>query len=106
MAYIGVGYYRKTASPEALEATWTTALLFEKGIGTGVVKGDFSNGYGGRHTVTYYLPDGGNAGTFDLTIEKNGSAYRLTWRKDGVVVFTGLGVETTDGLAIGFTKAE
>lgn len=106
MAYIGVGYYRQTAAPDALEATWTTALLFEKGLGTGMVKGDFANGYCGNHIVTYFLPDGSNAGTYDLLIEKSGAAYRLSWRKEGRVVFTGLGVETTDGLAIGFTKAE
>ena len=104
MNNLGVGYYRKTDTPHTLHATWTTAAMGSKGLGTGVVRGDTSHGFAGAYVVTYYLPDGSPAGTFDLRIERASSAYRLSWSQDGREMYEGIGMETPEGLSISFAR--
>ena len=104
MTDIGVGYYRKTSTPGIFDATWTTSKLGSKGVGTGTVRGNQLKGFVGKYVVTYHLPDGSDAGTFDLVIEPTGAAFSLSWSKDGMALYTGVGIETPDGLAIGFRK--
>lgn len=105
MTDIGVGFYHRTSDPNVLDATWTTPRLGSKGMGTGMVRGDHSKGFSGKYVVTYYLPDGSEAGTYDVTIEPMGPAYSLSWSRNGEALYTGVGIETPEGLAIGFGKA-
>jgi hypothetical protein len=100
----GVGYYHKTSDPNILRATWTSPQLSSQGIGTGVVKGDNTKGFAGKYVVTYYLPDGSEAGTFDLLIEKIGPVYKMSWRKAGEEMYEGLGIETPEGLSIAYSR--
>lgn len=106
MIDIGVGYYRKTSTRNAFDATWYSSRLDRKEIGRGIVKGDTSNGFPGNYIVTYFYPDGSEAGTFDLKIEKTGSIYDLSWSRDGELLYIGVGIETSDGMAIGYRKIE
>ncbi len=83
-----------------------TSRLYKKETGSGIAKGDTSNGFPGNYIVTYIYPCGSEAGTFDLKIEKNGPIYDLTYHKDGELLFVGVGIETSDGLTTGFRMTE
>ena len=100
----GVGYYHQTLVPNILRATWTSPQLSSRGIGTGVVRGDNTKGFAGQYVVTYYLPDGDEAGTFDLRIEQLGAVYKMSWMKEGEEIYEGLGIETPEGLSIAYSK--
>lgn len=70
MIDIGVVYYRITPTGKTIDATWYTSRLDKKETGRGIAKGDTSNGFPGDYMITYFYPDGSEAGTFDLKIEK------------------------------------
>ncbi len=104
MIDIGVVHYRIRSTRDAIDAIWYTTRLGKKETGTGIAKGDFLNGFPGNYVINYFAPDGSEAGTFDLKIEKKGSIYDLSWSKDGELVDIGVGIETSDGLAGGWRK--
>ena len=106
MIDIGVGYYRIRPSGNAIDAIWYTSRLPKKEVGRGIALGDTSGGFPGDYIVTYYYPDGREAGTFDLKIERTGPVYDLSYSKDGKLLFIGVGIDTPDGMAIGYRKAE
>ncbi len=99
MIDISVVHYRINSTGDAIDAIWYTTRLGNKKTGTGIAKGDFLNGFPGNYVINYFYPDGSEAGTFDLKIEKTGSIYDLSWSKDGEMVDIGVGIETSDGLA-------
>lgn len=105
MMDIGVVYYRIGAAPNTIDAIWYTSRLEKKETGRGIAIGETSNGFPGEYVVTYYFPDGSEAGTFDLKIEKTGPVYDLSYRKNGELLFIGVGIETPEGLAAGYRKA-
>ncbi len=106
MIDIGVVYYRIKSTGNAIDGTWYTSRLDKKETGSGIAKGDTSNGFPGNYIVTFFNPDGSDSGTFDLKIEKTGPIYDLSYREDGELRFLAVGIETTDGLAAGFRKIE
>ncbi len=106
MIDIGVVYYRIASTGDAIDATWYTSRLDKKEIGRGIAKGDTSNGFPGNYIVTYFCPNGSDSGTFDLKIEKTGPIYDLSWSKDGKLLFIGVGIETSDGMAASYRKTE
>jgi len=106
MIDIGVVYYRITPTGKTIDATWYTSRLDKKETGRGIAKGDTSNGFPGDYMITYFYPDGSEAGTFDLKIEKTGPIYDLSYSKDGELLFIGVGIETSDGMAAGFRKTD
>jgi hypothetical protein len=101
MTDIGVAPYRRTA-PGRLEASWYTSRLGQRVAGTGTAMGEGAGDYCGQYQVTYVYSDGQVAGTCGLTIERNGVAYDLSWRREGRVTHQGVGIETPDGLAVGW----
>ncbi len=106
MIDIGVVYYRIKESGNGIDAICYTSRQDKKEIGTGIAKGDTSNGFPGNYTIIYFNADGNEVGSYDLKIEKTGSIYELFWRKDGEVLFVGVGIETSDGMAAGWRKTE
>ena len=106
MIDIGVVYSRIKSTGNAIDATWYTSRLDKNETGSGIAKGDTSNGFPGNYIVTYIYPCGREAGTFDLEIKKKGPIYDLTYSKNGELLFVGVGIETPDGLAAGFRKTE
>ena len=106
MADIGIVHYRIRPSGNAIDATWYTSRWTEKEIGTGLAVGDASGGFPGEYVVTYYYPDGRELGMFDLKIVKTGPVYDLSWSKNGKLLFLGVGIDTSDGMAAGFRKVE
>jgi len=105
MIDIGVVYYRINSTRNEIDAIWYSSRLANKEIGKGVAKGDTSNGFAGNYDITYFNPDGSDSGTFDLKIEKTGPIYDLAWSKEGELLFIGVGIETSDGLAAGWRKS-
>jgi len=106
MIDIGVVYYRIKSSGNTIDATWYTSRLDKKETGKGIAGGDTLNGFPGDYIVTYFYPDGSEAGTFDLKIEKNGPIYDLSYSKSGELLFVGVGIDTSDGMAAGYRKVE
>jgi hypothetical protein len=106
MIDIGVAYYRIKESGNVIDAITYTSRQDKKVIGTGIAKGDTSNGFPGKYDVTYSNADGNEVDSYDLKIEKTGSIYELFWRKDGELLFVGVGIETSDGMAVGWRKTE
>jgi hypothetical protein len=106
MMDVGVVYYRMNPIFDTLDAIWYTSRLDKKETGRGIARGDISNGFPGSYVVTYFYPDGSEAGTFDLKIEKTGPVYDLSHSKDGEQLFVGVGIETSDGLAAGYRKVK
>jgi hypothetical protein len=100
MVDIGVAFYR-WQSPGCLQATHASRPG-EEGVGTGIATGDPSEGYDGDYRITYVNPDGAVAGTWDLTIDRAGEVYLLSWRKEGRVTHHGVGIETPGGLSVGW----
>jgi len=106
MIDIGIVYYRMGRAENTIDATWYTSRLDKKEIGKGIARGDTSNGFLGDYVVTYFYPDGSEAGTFDLKIRKTGPVYDLSYSRDGKLLFLGVGIDTSDGMAAGYRKVE
>jgi hypothetical protein len=106
MIDIGIVYYRMGREENTIDAIWYTSRLDKKEIGKGIARGDTSNGFPGDYVVTYFYPDGSEAGTFDLKITKTGPVYDLSYSRDGKLLFLGVGIDTSDGMAAGYRKAE
>jgi hypothetical protein len=106
MLDIGVVYYRIRPTENAIDAIWYTSRLEEKETGIGIAKGDTSKGFPGNYIVTYYYPNGSEAGTFDLKITKTGPVYDLSYSRNGKLLFLGVGIDTSDGMAAGYRKIE
>ena len=102
MIDIGVVYYRMKPGGGEIEATWYTTRFEIKECGTGLARGDTSNGFAGEYEITYYYPDGTVSAELDLRIEKSGEIYDLYYLKDGEVLLRGVGIETSDGLCGGY----
>ena len=105
MMYIGV-HYRIRPAGDAFDAVWYSTRQSIKETGTGIAKGDLSNGFPGEHIITYFRSDGSEVGNFDLKIEKTGPIYDLSWKRDGEQLFIGVGIDTSDGMVAGFRKVE
>ena len=106
MIDIGIVYYRMGCVKNTIDATWYTSRLDKKETGKGIARGGTSNGFPGDCVVTYFYPDGSEAGTFDLKIEKTGPIYDLFYSKNDEILFVGVGIGTSDGLAAGYRKVE
>ncbi len=106
MIDIGIVYYRMGREENTIDAIWYTSRLDKKEIGKGIARGHTSDGFPGDYVVTYFYPDGSEAGTFDLRIMKTGPVYDLSYSKDGKLLFLGVGIDTADGMAAGYRKVE
>ncbi len=104
MMDIGVVHYVIRPGGDVLDAVWHSTRFPSQKRGTGVARGDTSNGFPGSYKITYYRPDGSISAELDLTIEKDGDIYTLTYSKAGTVLLVGAGLETPCGLAGGYRK--
>lgn len=105
MIDIGVVHYQIKNENE-IEALWYTSRLDQKILCKGVAKGDTTNGFPGNYVVTYFNPDGTERSVFNLKIEKQGDVYDLSWSLEGKVLIVGVGLETTDGLSVGWRQVK
>ncbi|SDD85497.1 hypothetical protein [Kordiimonas lacus] len=98
----GICIYRPSSEPGTLEATWFEAGLPQDKPCRGLAVGGPSEGLAGSYQVTYFGPDGAEAACFDLDIKRTDHTFSLTWKKDGKVACTGVGLPLDDGLALAY----
>lgn len=100
--YIGIVSYRKSLDrPNTFLATYYSTRTEDTALGTGIARGDSSEGYLGHHEIRYYEPDGAPAGRgepYQLTITELGEVRDMTWTQDGETIFRGIGIEAGDQL--------
>lgn len=101
---IGVVHYIIRPEGGVIDAVWHTTRFASEKCGTGVARGDTSNGFPGTYDITYYYPDGTVSAELELGIVKNGDVYDLTYSKDGQLLLRGIGLETPVGLAGGYRR--
>ena len=100
-ANIGFALYSKTRSPGTLVARWMYTNAYR---GPGLATGGPKEGYAGHYHVRYFYDDGKFSDEYDLTIEKNGDGYDVTWTSEGKVQAVGVGMEVENGLAVGWRR--
>ena len=98
---IGFVLYTKSPAPGTLNARW---MFGERYRGPGLATGGPRDGFAGTYHVRYFLEDGTFSDEYDLEIERNGDVYAVTWRVDGEVRAVGVGMEVSDGLAVGWRR--
>ena len=80
---------------------WGTPEL-QGTIGRGEFISRFTGSFEGEHRLRYHLPDGSFHGEWNVRIQKSGSLFEIIWQKGNTVHFTGLGLATANGLAVGW----
>ena len=104
MIDIGVVHYVIRPEGGAIDAVWCSSRFDFERCGSGLAKGDTTNGWPGTYEITYFYPDGSVSAVLELEIEKKGDVYDLRYSKDGEVLLVGIGLETPAGLAGGYRK--
>jgi hypothetical protein len=98
---IGFVLYTKSPSPGTLNARWMFTHAYR---GPGLATGGPREGFAGRYHVRYFNDDGTFSDEYDLLIEKPGDCYEVTWTTAGTVQAVGIGMETKEGLAVGWRR--
>ncbi len=103
MINIGFVLYKKGDEPGTLNAKWCHS---DYGNGTGIATGGPAEGFEGRYHIRY-LDDKGNAqAERKLDIQKKGDFYHLSWINNGNISARGIGMETVEGLSVGYRDIE
>jgi hypothetical protein len=108
--FIGITSYRMSQDrPNCFLSTWYSTRTGEpKVLGTGVARGDTSNGFCGVFEIRYYEPDGEPASRiprpYELTITRQDEVRNMTWRRDGKTVLVGIGIEIGDQLIASYWR--
>lgn len=98
---IGFVLYTKSHSPGTLNARWIYSTQYR---GPGIATGGSTEGFAGDYHVRYFYEDGTFSDEYELHIEQVGTIYHVDWFVDGERQATGVGMETTDGLAVGWRR--
>jgi len=98
---IGFVLYTKSHAPGTLNARWNFANKYS---GPGLATGGPREGFVGHYHVRYFLDSGKFSDEYDLVIEKTGDFYSVSWLADGKVSAVGVGMEVSDGLAVGWRR--
>jgi hypothetical protein len=100
--YAGLGLALYQPQPDAqVSIRWCNAEMLGS-IGTGNFKAAWQGTFEGNHQLVQYLPDGRLYGEWDLSIQKAGRIYELTWRKGVSIHLKGMGLDTPRGFAAGW----
>lgn len=100
-ANIGFVLYTKSPAPGTLNARWIYGDAYR---GPGIATGGPREGYVGRYHVRYFLESGEFSDEYDLVIEKTGDVYHVSWITGGKVAAMGVGMDTGNGLAVGWRR--
>ena len=98
---IGFVLYTKSNTPGTLFARWNYANIWS---GPGIATGGPKEGFAGNYHVRYFYENGDFSDEYDLTIEKTGDFYSVSWIVKGKVLAKGVGMETESGLAVGWRR--
>ncbi len=101
---IGFVLYTKSNTPGTLFARWNYANIWSgPGIATG---GPKESGFAGKYHVRYFYENGDFSDEYDLTIEKTGNFYSVSWIVKGIVLAKGVGMEVENSLAVGWRRVK
>ena len=101
---IGFVLYTKSNTPGTLFARWNYANIWSgPGIATG---GPKEGGFSGNYHVRYFYENGDFSDEYDLTIEKTGNFYSVSWIVKGKVLAKGVGMEVENSLAVGWRRVK
>ena len=98
---IGFVLYTKSYAPGTLNARWIYANKYS---GPGIATGGPKEGFAGHYHVRYFYDSGEISDEYDLTIEKTGNVYKVSWITKGKVSAVGVGMEVENGLAVGWRR--
>ena len=101
---IGFVLYTKSNTPGTLFARWNYANIWSgPGIATG---GPKESGFAGNYHVRYFYENGDFSDEYDLTIEKTGSFFNVSWIVKGNLLAKGVGMEVENSLAVGWRRVK
>ena len=101
---IGFVLYTKGNTPGTLFARWNYANIWSgPGIATG---GPKESGFVGNYHVRYFYENGDFSDEYDLTIEKTGDFYSVSWIVKGKLLAKGVGMEVENSLAVGWRRVK
>ena len=103
MPSVGFVLYKKSDEPGTLTAEWCHS---DYGNGTGIATGGPADGFEGRYTIRYFDDKGNMQAERGLEIQKEGNYYQLSWSNNGEISGSGVGMETAEGLAVGYRDVE
>jgi hypothetical protein len=98
----GLGIALFQVRPDAEVSIQWSAPELQGAIGSGAFTSRFDGAFEGEHELAQCFPDGTLHGSWTVRIEKTGSIFEIIWRKGEAIHFRGLGLETGDGLAVGW----
>jgi hypothetical protein len=99
MKNIGFVAYEKGDEPGILTARWEHS---DYGTGTGIAEGSPSEGFEGEYVIRYFDTLGALQAERNLSIEKRGESYRLSWFHDGRKTAEGIGRIISRSLCVGY----
>ena len=99
MSSVGVVLYKKGYRPGSLTAEWCHS---DYGSGTGIATGGPVNDFEGHYIIRYYDNSGNFQAERELNIQKSDNFYQVSWINNGVISGKGIGIETEDGLSVGY----
>ena len=104
MTNIGIVSY--TLLNGKLEAKWSHSSL--QVLSAGEAKGDTTRGFQGKFSITYYKPNSTEpiSDPLDLEITKENDVYSLTWKKEGRLIYVGIGFLVDGVLTAGWRSVE
>ncbi|WP_462222067.1 hypothetical protein [Ferruginibacter sp.] len=100
---IGFVLYTKSNTPGTLFARWNYANIWS---GPGIATGGPKEGFAGNYHVRYFYENGDFSDEYDLTIEKTGNFYSVSWIVKGIVLAKGVGMEIENSLAVGWRRVK
>ncbi len=100
---IGFVLYTKSNTPGTLFARWNYANIWS---GPGIATGGPKEGFAGNYHVRYFYENGDFSDEYDLTIEKTGNFYSVSWTVKGKVLAKGVGMEVENSLAVGWRRVK
>ncbi|MCP3942103.1 MAG: hypothetical protein GY710_11555 [Desulfobacteraceae bacterium] len=99
MSSVGVVVYKQSNEPGILTAKWCHS---DYGNGTGIATGKPVKGFEGHYIIRYFDNTGEFQAERELQIQKNGDFYQVSWINNGVISGKGIGMETKEGLSVGY----
>jgi hypothetical protein len=98
---VGFVIYTKSLSPGTLNARWMYSTQYR---GPGIATGGPKIGFAGNYHVRYFYESGEFSDEYDLTIEKTGDVYKVSWIVKGKVQAIGVGMEVENSLSVGWRR--
>lgn len=99
MSSVGVVLYKKNDEPGILTAEWCHT---DYGNGTGIATGGVAEGFEGNYRIRYFDDKENFQAERGLVIQKQGKFYHVSWIHNGEISGQGIGIETTEGLSVGY----